>query len=319
MPPVSKKFKIAEATGMDLPQTECFKQGAEGRIFKTEYLGRSVLVKERFSKKYRHPKLDEQLTKERITAEIRGLMKCRIAGIRTPSVYAVNSTKNQIIMEFIEGKTVKDILLILEKNLTEETASAEHEMNVDEDSGDEDEEISSLETPLKNGKSKTQDTSTPRPPHPLPTSLPEDSVLDETATAATHHLLSDLENQSLTSEDKNNILKLLSQHMGSTLSQMHANNIIHGDLTTSNMIFTPENHLVLIDFGLSQIKVSNEDKAVDLYVLKRAILSLHSVFSQRMFDWILASYGREGRKQFDTVMKTFAEVELRGRKRCMVG
>jgi Mn2+-dependent serine/threonine protein kinase len=77
---ISKKFKITEASDMVLQPAECFKQGAEGRIFKTEYLGRSVLVKERFSKKYRHPKLDEALTKERITSEIRGLMKCRMAG-----------------------------------------------------------------------------------------------------------------------------------------------------------------------------------------------------------------------------------------------
>lgn len=119
--------------------------------------------------------------------------------------------------------------------------------------------------------------------------------------------------------DITNIIKFLSIEIGSTLSLMHASNIIHGDLTTSNIIVDKDCKIVMIDFGLSQIKVSNEDKAVDLYVLKRAILSLHSIFSRDMFDWILASYRKANRKQFDTVIKTFAEVELRGRKRCMVG
>ncbi|KAI5717326.1 hypothetical protein M8J77_003893 [Diaphorina citri] len=315
---ISKKFKITEASDMVLQPAECFKQGAEGRIFKTEYLGRSVLVKERFSKKYRHPKLDEALTKERITSEIRGLMKCRMAGIRTPTVYAVNSLKNQIIMELIDGRTVKDILLLLEQNLKDENIGDENEMSVDEDDSDE-EEMGDEKTSNLNGKSKSKNSnksnSTPVPP----TNIPEDICLDDVQKSAIQTLISKLDSQNITRENISDIVKLLSIEIGTTLSVMHSNNIIHGDLTTSNMILSSDHHLVMIDFGLSQIKVSTEDKAVDLYVLKRAILSLHSIFSRDMFNWILSSYRRQNRKQFETVMKTFAEVELRGRKRCMVG
>lgn len=53
------------------------KQGAEGRLFHCTYLGRPAVVKDRFEKKYRHPQLDAQLTKERLKAEMRALVKCR--------------------------------------------------------------------------------------------------------------------------------------------------------------------------------------------------------------------------------------------------
>ena len=58
---------------------------------------------------------------------------------------------------------------------------------------------------------------------------------------------------------------------------MHEAKIVHGDLTTSNMLLrnSQPNHLVMIDFGLSYTTSLAEDMAVDLYVLERAILSTH--------------------------------------------
>ena len=50
---------------------------------------------------------------------------------------------------------------------------------------------------------------------------------------------------------------------------------VHGDLTTSNVMVCGGGGVVLIDFGLSGVSSSAEDKAVDLYVLERAILSRH--------------------------------------------
>lgn len=175
------------------------------------------------------------------------------------------------------------------------------------------------------GKTKNWDAKSSKPVLPAMSNIPEDISLDERTKSSTQTLLEHVhsttsdQSRDLTSENIENILTLLSLEIGSVLSTMHSNNIIHGDLTTSNMIFTPDHNLVLIDFGLSQIKISSEDKAVDLYVLKRAILSLHSIFSKKIWDCIVASYRLGNRKQFETVMKTFQEVELRGRKRCMVG
>ena len=59
---------------------ELIKQGAEARIYKSEFEGKPCLIKERFQKKYRLPELDQQLTKERMKAESKGLTKCRDAG-----------------------------------------------------------------------------------------------------------------------------------------------------------------------------------------------------------------------------------------------
>lgn len=51
-------------------------QGAESRLYKCVFLGRNVLVKERFQKNYRLPELDQKLTKERIKAELKAVTKC---------------------------------------------------------------------------------------------------------------------------------------------------------------------------------------------------------------------------------------------------
>lgn len=55
-------------------------QGAESKIYIEEYLGKIMLVKERFEKKYRNPELDTHLTKERIKAECRNIVRCKEAG-----------------------------------------------------------------------------------------------------------------------------------------------------------------------------------------------------------------------------------------------
>lgn len=56
---------------------------------------------------------------------------------------------------------------------------------------------------------------------------------------------------------------------------MHELGVIHGDLTTSNMIIKEDGSIFLLDFGLSYNKDSAEDRAVDLYVLERAFKSTH--------------------------------------------
>lgn len=53
-------------------------QGAEARLYECTYLGRDAVMKERFSKSYRHPDLDARLTKERIRNEFRAITKCQL-------------------------------------------------------------------------------------------------------------------------------------------------------------------------------------------------------------------------------------------------
>lgn len=118
-------------------------------------------------------------------------------------------------------------------------------------------------------------------------------------------------------------LKPLAETIGQTLAKMHTNNIIHGDLTTSNMLLKGDPSdlsLFLIDFGLSSFEASPEDKGVDLYVLERAFLSSHPN-SQDVFDYILFAYKNyvTDKVACKEVIAKLDEVRLRGRKRTMVG
>lgn len=118
----------------------------------------------------------------------------------------------------------------------------------------------------------------------------------------------------------------LATEIGNVIGTMHANHIIHGDLTTSNMLLNPkhndgtidEYNLIMIDFGLSSYSQSSEQKGVDLYVLERALLSTHSVVPT-LFATILAAYEAKQPKNCKEIISKFEEVRARGRKRQMIG
>lgn len=112
----------------------------------------------------------------------------------------------------------------------------------------------------------------------------------------------------------------LTKRIGEVVGKFHANNIIHGDLTTSNILIDRKDddyNLVMIDFGLSSYSTSHEDKGVDLYVLERALLSTHSTLPD-LFESILKQY-RESNPSSAETIKRFEEVRARGRKRTMLG
>ncbi|MED6118468.1 hypothetical protein PIB30_002718 [Stylosanthes scabra] len=88
-------------------------------------------------------------------------------------------------------------------------------------------------------------------------------------------------------------------------------------MTKARKLGSGTNQLVLIDFGLSFTSTLPEDKAVDLYVLERALLSMHSSCGNVM-DRILAAY-RKSSKQWSSTLNKLAQVRQRGRKRTMVG
>ena len=102
-------------------------------------------------------------------------------------------------------------------------------------------------------------------------------------------------------KDKQKIFTLL----GKQIEQMHNRNIIHGDLTTSNMLLK-ENKLFFIDFGLSFISDKIEDKAVDLHLLKQCLNSKHYKYSE-LFNYVLQGYKNQ------EVIKRLKKVESRGR------
>ncbi len=70
-----------------------------------------------------------------------------------------------------------------------------------------------------------------------------------------------------------NLKKNICKEIGKTIKKLHQNDLIHGDLTTSNMIWNDK--LILIDFGLGKVSSRIEDKAVDIHLLKECFKSKH--------------------------------------------
>ncbi len=100
------------------------------------------------------------------------------------------------------------------------------------------------------------------------------------------------------------------ESIGEQISRLHDNSIIHGDLTTSNMI-VKEGKVYFIDFGLGFISNKIEDKAVDLHLLKQALESKHHENWEESFNEILKGYNKS--KNFKEVMNRLDKVERRGR------
>lgn len=95
------------------------------------------------------------------------------------------------------------------------------------------------------------------------------------------------------------------------VASLHKNNIIHGDLTTSNMILAEKtNKVYLIDFGLGFISSRIEDKAVDLHLIKQALEAKHYQNWEKLFENFLKLYKNPESKK---VLEQLEKVEARGR------
>lgn len=229
-----------------LIDAEILFQGAEGRVYRTVFLGKETIVKERFEKAYRHPTLDAAITKKRILSEVRHMVKAMYAGIRVPYISLVDAECGRIFMERIHPAVmVKDYI---------------------------------------------------------------------------NEVCKDLEKEKF-----NEAIRNTGCAIGEAIAKLHNANLIHGDLTTSNMMVKHENEdclfiseLFLIDFGLSYVSSMLEDKAVDLYVLERAISSTHPRVDTVLFDIIVKQYIQYS-KNSSAVLSRFQEVRARGRKRDMIG
>jgi len=102
--------------------------------------------------------------------------------------------------------------------------------------------------------------------------------------------------------------------VGSLIGRLHERSIIHGDLTTSNMIQTSDENIFFIDFGLSLYSIEVEDRGVDLHLVKRALNSTHYKYVDQCFGAVIEGYRTEvGDKKTDSVLKKVREIERRGR------
>ena len=105
----------------------------------------------------------------------------------------------------------------------------------------------------------------------------------------------------------------LSREIGKKIAVLHNNEMIHGDLTTSNMILEDSSKQIhFIDFGLGFFSHKIEDMAVDLHLLKQALESKHYTIWEECFKAALDAYKNES-KCGDLVLERLEIVEGRGR------
>jgi len=106
----------------------------------------------------------------------------------------------------------------------------------------------------------------------------------------------------------------LSSHIGGLIGRLHKHGIIHGDLTTSNMILTPYGKVVLVDFGLSERSTELETRGVDLHLMKRAFQSTHYKYAKECFEAVMEGYAEVvGEEEAKNVLEKIREIERRGR------
>lgn len=110
--------------------------------------------------------------------------------------------------------------------------------------------------------------------------------------------------------------KKISEEIGEKIGLMHKAGIIHGDLTTSNML--QKGKIFFIDFGLSFESDKAEDKAVDLHLLRQALESKHYEIWEDCFKHALAGY-KKTNPGADLIIKRLEEVEKRGRNKKKMG
>jgi bifunctional N6-L-threonylcarbamoyladenine synthase / protein kinase Bud32 len=102
----------------------------------------------------------------------------------------------------------------------------------------------------------------------------------------------------------------LCEKIGENIAKLHNCKIIHGDLTSSNIIVKDE-ELIFIDFGLGMISDLVEDKGVDLLVFKKAISAIHHTISHECIGSVLNGYRYAN--DYDSVVSKMMEIEKRGR------
>ena len=209
-----------EKSYLKLPD-DLIAKGAESNIVKSSYLGRDAVLKNRISKNYRIPEIDNKIRKARTKLEAKLLSDVKKAGVVTPILYDVDLHDKTILMEEIKGDLVKDII----------------------------------------------------------------------------------------NED-------LAYEIGENIAKFHNLNIIHGDITSSNMMVNDKNQLVFIDFGLGRYSDLFEDKAVDLLVLKKSLQSIDYNTAIKIFDKVLEGYADEYNDDSlnrEQIIKKINEIESRGR------
>jgi TP53 regulating kinase-like protein len=106
----------------------------------------------------------------------------------------------------------------------------------------------------------------------------------------------------------------LCERVGQLIARLHRRNIVHGDLTTSNLIRVAPERIVVIDFGLAEYSGELENRGVDLLLLRRTLHSTHHSHARRCFETVVDGYRRVmGESLTDQVVQRVEAIAARGR------
>jgi TP53 regulating kinase-like protein len=102
--------------------------------------------------------------------------------------------------------------------------------------------------------------------------------------------------------------------IGELIARLHKQGLVHGDLTTSNLILSHEGKIYFVDFGLGEKNIEVEAQGVDLHLMKRALQSTHYLFWEECFKNVLSGYSSVlGSDYAEKVCEKIKEIERRGR------
>jgi TP53 regulating kinase-like protein len=102
--------------------------------------------------------------------------------------------------------------------------------------------------------------------------------------------------------------------IGCLIGLLHIHGMVHGDLTTSNMILDENGTVYFVDFGLGEKTVELEARAVDLHLMKRALQSTHFEIADKCMRSVVEGYtSTVGVESSKKIVEKIVEIEGRGR------
>jgi TP53 regulating kinase-like protein len=200
------------------------KQGAEAKLFLDKLDDQNVIIKERVKKNYRIKQIDEKIRITRTTQEYNLLSQARRSGVPTPKIFEIDKKNHKIIMEYIDGIRIKELLDQVDEKKIEE----------------------------------------------------------------------------------------ISFEIGRLIGKLHSVGIIHGDLTLSNILSSPEG-CIFLDFGLSEKSFEEEMFAEDLNLLKNSLNEIVKDEKSSPFEKILDTYSKRVGSSYEKTKHRIQEISRRGR------
>ena len=85
------------------------KKGAEADVYLSTWNGKKAILKIRKEKTYRNSLLDKRIRKQRTIKESEIISQVKSFGISTPLIYFLDVNKCSILMQYIDGKLVRDM------------------------------------------------------------------------------------------------------------------------------------------------------------------------------------------------------------------